>query len=362
MKEFFFDSNLPSAPMPNAVHQFVSSVRWSNRQFARTDDVQGTMIHFQKCYSTMQEMFQKESCRLSALFRDLHAEIRFLDIACAPGGFSQFLLDHFPNSSGSGITLPESLGGFPVIVNGDHRYQLCYFDLLSHPLDPTPQTSESVDIVIGDAQYFPRTQEAVDEYGGRKAGTVTGGRIGLLLREFILAFEALKPGGVFIFRFVAWEKIHANILKLFFLCFDMFDSVEPFKSEYQHTADCTFYAVCSGFRREKYLADDIQTDLRVAYARVVLSPPFAAVHNGTINCVQVIDHPSAGSRVQRPDPVLDKPDAHILESLYSFRKIEKHEHFAKACAMFNYVYKMFLIGQSSYTDHSTRSHRDRGDF
>ena len=301
----------------------------------------------------MQELF--EHAERFNLFDFLPSDraISFIDIACAPGGFSQYLLDHFPYSIGYGITLPVSLGGFTMAVEADpqERFRTCYFDLLSHPMSPAPIVPDRVDIAIGDAQYFPRSQEALEEYKGRKAGTVTGGRLGLLLREFILAFDALRDGGIFIFRFVVWERVHSNILRLFFLCFDLFADVKPFKSEYQHTADCTFYAVCTGFNRQKYEDMRIGTELKAAYARVVLSPPFAAVHNGTINCFQVITMHHEDRFGEGEDPVMDKADAHIFETRYPFKEMPTHEFFKRTCSMFEYVYKMFLIGQSSYTDH-----------
>ena len=336
-----------------AQQHYVASVRWSNRQFARTTDTHGTMIHFQKCYSTIQELFEcSHKFKINEFLPAYQTPLRFLDIACAPGGFSQYLLDHFLDSQGYGITLPESLGGFPMAVQAypSSRFKICFFDLLSHPMRLNPTLLEKVHLVIGDAQYFPRSQEAIEEYKGKKAGTITGGRLGLLLKEFILGFQNLQEGGIFIFRFVVWERVHSNIIRLFFLCFDLFESVQPFKSEYQHTADCTFYAVCCGFRRAKYNQLDVKTLLEVAYARVVLSPPFAAVHNGTINCFRVIQIQS--ERVDSgPDPLLDKPDAQILENLYPFTIMRDHPFFKSTCEMFEYVYKMFLIGQSSYTDH-----------
>jgi hypothetical protein len=337
-------------------HQYVASARWSNRQFARNMESHSTLIHFQKCYSTMQELFEHADRFSLYQFLPPDRPLVFLDIACAPGGFSQYLLDHYQSSRGYGITLPIALGGFPMAVEAypSNRFKTCYFDLLEHPMSPEPRVGELVDIAIGDAQYFPRSQEALEEYKGKKAGTVTGGRLGLLLREFIFAFDSLREGGIYIFRFVVWEKVHSNILRLFFLCFDFFEKVQPFKSEYQHTADCTFYAVCTGFKRTKFEESGIGVELRVAYARVVLSPPFAAVHNGTINCYEVINIQSSQSNreaYRSGDFVMDKPDAHILENRYPFKDMAGHEFFQKTCAMFEYVYKMFLIGQSSYTDH-----------
>jgi len=300
----------------------------------------------------MQELFENSHKFKLDEFLPSLSDLRFLDIACAPGGFSQYLLDHFPTSQGYGITLPEALGGFPIHVEAypPSRFKLCHFDLLSHPMHTNPTLDVQINLVIGDAQYLPRTQEAIHEYRGRKAGTVTGGRLALLLKEFVLGLQVLQEGGVFIFRFVVWERVHSNIIRLFFLCFDLFDSVKPFKSEYQHTADCTFYAVCSGFRRNKYTQLDVKTLLDVAYARVVLSPPFAAVHNGTINCFKVIEIETENGEIE-PEPSMDKPDAHILENLYPFRDMRRHPFFTETCQMFEYVYKMFLVGQSSYTDH-----------
>ena len=344
---------MPSATVP--VHQQMASVRWSNRQHARSNELHATMIHFQKCFSTMQEMFEAKSL---LKYLPETQQLVFLDIACAPGGFSQYLLQHYPDSEGYGITLPQALGGFPVTVSiPDQRFHLCEFDLLAHPMSPEPVVPCPIDLAIADAQYLPRSQESLDSYGGKKAGTVTAGRLGLLLREFIIALRYLKQGGVFVFRFVVWEKVHANILRLFLLCYDLFDLVEPFKSEYQHTADCTFYCICSGFKRDVYEERNIEVLLKVAFARVVISPPFAAVHNGTINCIQVLK----ATRDDGPNHVLDKPDAHILENLYPFKGMQKHVAFGKMTQMFEYVYKMFLIGQASYTDHSKLqdSHQNR---
>ena len=330
-------------------HQQVASIRWSNRQQARNKEMHATLIHFQKCYSTMQEMFESKA----VLKRLTEHKLVFLDIACAPGGFSQFLLENCPDSEGYGITLPEALGGFPVTVTVPDRFHLCEFDLLEHPLSPEPVLPDLIDLAIADAQYLPRSQESTETYGGKKAGTITAGRIGLLLRELILALRYLRDGGVFVFRFVVWEKVHANILRIFLLCYDLFETVEPFKSEYQHTADCTFYCVCSGFRRSLYEEKNIDTLLKVSYARVILSPPFAAVHNGTINCLHVIRSVSEDHK----SPVLDKRDAHILDNLYPFKDMQKHEAYGKLSQMFEYVYKMFLIGQASYTDHSKAEFR-----
>ncbi|CAF5074043.1 unnamed protein product, partial [Rotaria socialis] len=36
----------------------------------------------------------------------------FLDLGCAPGGFSRWIIENNPSCTGLGITLPPDLGGF----------------------------------------------------------------------------------------------------------------------------------------------------------------------------------------------------------------------------------------------------------
>jgi hypothetical protein len=48
----------------------------------------------------------------------------FLDLGCAPGGFSKFILENTPSSRGLGVTLPGipiSLQGTALTANGRYR-------------------------------------------------------------------------------------------------------------------------------------------------------------------------------------------------------------------------------------------------
>ena len=55
---------------------------------------------------------------------------RFLDLGCAPGGFSSFLLSDPRCAGGYGVTLPEEMGGFPLRVQQTETFQLHFTQLL----------------------------------------------------------------------------------------------------------------------------------------------------------------------------------------------------------------------------------------
>ena len=52
--------------------------------------------------------------------------------------------------------------------------------------------------------------------------------------------------------YVYAAELTRNELRLIFLLMDLFEVVEPFKSELYHASDLTFYLVCRGFRRPKF--------------------------------------------------------------------------------------------------------------
>lgn len=91
------------------------------------------------------------------------ADFTFLDICSAPGGFSSFLLSHEKCSGGYGITLPQSAGGLPMVLNNSRYYggnysstkpyHMCFLDLLTQDIPELPplssETSEYEEISPG---------------------------------------------------------------------------------------------------------------------------------------------------------------------------------------------------------------------
>merc|ERR1712217_275217 len=93
----------------------------------------------------------------------------------------------------------------------------------------------------------------------------------LTLQEMLLGLGRLRAGGTFFFRF-GWRGRGVNeeewyrqaTIRLFAFVFAHFMEVVPFKSEFSHQADSSFYVVASGFRRDAYGASSLEKKLREA--------------------------------------------------------------------------------------------------
>ncbi|CAD7937370.1 unnamed protein product [Amoebophrya sp. A25] len=94
----------------------------------------------------------------------------------------------------------------------------------------------------------------------------------LTIKQFALGLGALEQGGSLIFRFgwrgyveeQTWYQECSMVLFLFLR--NLFEQVKPYKSEYENNADTTFYAVCMGFDRSKFLSSDLNKKV-VPYVR-----------------------------------------------------------------------------------------------
>jgi len=125
-----------------------------------------TLVHFHKSFGVMQEIFEHPWFQTlgSDLLR-LAAENTpsgmvscpaFLDLGCAPGGFSACLLqDSFlgPNSVGYGVSLPYEQGGFEMLAASDRLFVQLQ-DILTLEKYDLLCADNSVDLCLGDAQYL----------------------------------------------------------------------------------------------------------------------------------------------------------------------------------------------------------------
>lgn len=273
-----------------------------------------TLVHFHKSFGVMQEIFDHRD------FVDLGSELQqcaadgtppgmlpapsFLDLGCAPGGFSACLLQDTilgPNSVGYGVSLPPQMGGFQMIFGSD-RLCVQLNDILQLESHDLMCADESVDLCLADAQYLsclfknkgmPSRQT---QYRGTKTRTKSLGIWALTIKECALAFQKLRHGGSFIFRF-GWrgigggkddehptgEKVHPDLMAkylqeeewykalthwLFSVLKSLFTTLKPFKSEYVHQADVSFYMVCRGFDRSKYNKAQWEAKLQRAYEEI----------------------------------------------------------------------------------------------
>uniref|UniRef100_A0A0G4FUW0 Ribosomal RNA methyltransferase FtsJ domain-containing protein n=1 Tax=Chromera velia CCMP2878 TaxID=1169474 RepID=A0A0G4FUW0_9ALVE len=253
---------------------------WTRKQWMRRETWQapeGSHVHFQTCFSVLAEMFEYFQLLGTPIF--LPHQFSFIDIACAPGGFSQFLLEGAGGRSvcgwGLGVTLPTNRGGFPLLVEPPVGCSYCvkYMDLLS---DPTPShvplgaaigvIDEKVDISLADGQYLGGKEFARGYRSGvGRLEDRENAKLAMLARQLEIGLESLKSAGTLIFRAFASEQMHVNLMRLLLLCRDVFVRVTPFKSEFAHQTSSSFYLVCRGFLRDKYTRLNAAAELRSAY-------------------------------------------------------------------------------------------------
>mmetsp|Transcript_71727 Transcript_71727/g.214132 ORF Transcript_71727/g.214132 Transcript_71727/m.214132 type:complete len:398 (-) Transcript_71727:102-1295(-) len=253
-------------------------------------------LHFAKTYQVLSELLEAHP----GAFSETGA---FLDLGCAPGGFSCRMLEEQPSAQGFGVTLPVEAGGFPVLL--DHsRLQVQGCNLMELGSSEDLQCPGNVDVCLADAQDLGRRTNPSGEgrgvRGGRggkgrrpqggsgvgvpvAAGAGVGAACGVLgiwaltLQEVLLGLGRLRAGGTFFFRFGWRGRGHSEeqwyreaTVWLLALVAAHFAEVKPFKSEFSHQADSSFYVLASGFRREAYGSAGLDAKLREAIDSVKL--------------------------------------------------------------------------------------------
>jgi len=272
-----------------------------------------TLVHFHKSFGVMQEIFDHRdfstlgeellNCAANAAPYGTLPSPQFLDLGCAPGGFSAALLqDHMlgPNSIGFGVSLPPQMGGFSMAFASERLY-VYLEDMLTLEKHDLMCQDNSVVLASADAQNLAnmsaKRQDNKVQYRGVRAKSKTLGIWALTVKECSLAFAKLMSGGAFIFRF-GWrgvsgedpnlhptgEEVHPALLAkyleeeewykslthwLFSVLKSLFKTMRPFKSEYVHQADVSFYMVCREFDRSKF--DEHKWEAKLARAFVELS-------------------------------------------------------------------------------------------
>eukprot|EP00928_Gymnodinium_smaydae_P068777 TRINITY_DN5204_c0_g2_i2.p1 TRINITY_DN5204_c0_g2~~TRINITY_DN5204_c0_g2_i2.p1 ORF type:complete len:1054 (-),score=219.66 TRINITY_DN5204_c0_g2_i2:285-3446(-) len=281
-----------------------------------------TLVHFHKSFGVMQEIFDHRD------FTSFGSELlqcaadgapygtapcpQFLDLGCAPGGFSACLLqDHMfgPNSLAYGVSLPPHLGGFHMAFASD-RFFVQLGDLMQICKDDLLCADNSIVLCTADAQYLSmmsKQRPVRVQYRGTRVRSKTLGIWALTVKECQLAFAKLRQGGAFIFRF-GWrgvggandehpsgEKVEPSLLAkyleeeewykalthwLFSVLKSLFKTMRPFKSEYVHQADVSFYMVCRQFDRTKYEQCGWEAKLQRAFHELGNSEDEAALVAG----------------------------------------------------------------------------------
>ncbi|KAG8920438.1 hypothetical protein FRC01_000754, partial [Tulasnella sp. 417] len=181
--------------------------------------------------------------------------VSFLDLGCAPGGYSKCVLETNPRASGTGICLPKNDGGhlFMLSKHLRTRYTVHYADMTKYDLGnsdsegrsrPLPFAPASFDMVIAD-RHALHTREF-----GTKDPHV------LLTSQVTIALKAVKDGGVI---FIKLAKLTSFATASLLYLFDSISSsLETIKPRTVHGNRRTFYAVVRGVQRGEALEDYIR--------------------------------------------------------------------------------------------------------
>lgn len=250
-----------------------------SRPLITSADEHTARLHLKKTYQVLSEVLAAHP----KAFQEVHS---FLDLGCAPGGFAARLLEEKPMARGYGVTMPVEGGGFPMLFQHQwFQVQGCNLMDLWGPDDLLCQ--EEVDVCMADAQDLGRrtNPDAVKAEKARKGGTSAVGVgavcpalgiFALTFQELRLGLSRLRSGGTLLFRFgwrgkganeELWYKEATTLLLAFIL--SHFNEVIPFKSEFSHNADATFYMVASGFLQEDFAREGLVERLREAMDYIV---------------------------------------------------------------------------------------------
>ena len=162
----------------------------------------------------------------------------FLDLGCAPGGFSKFVLENNPDSRGLGITLPA----IPLVKTGvlsSNRYRVDIADITKINFEayrPPNKRLEKTgyDLIIAGA--FPTGMSIT-----------AAERATLALSQLHVVLSCLKGGGKCVM--VAGTKAVLWSIEMFAVLRRVFQSVTPAKHEKIHADRSSCYFVCQGFRK-----------------------------------------------------------------------------------------------------------------
>lgn len=242
-------------PFADTAAHLTNGTAPTERQLKALNAEYETDIHFQKCYGVMAELFEAHGY--------LHNNIpetgfKFLDLGCAPGGFSTYMLEDRRCKAGFGVTLPSTSGGFPMRLRSNNFF-LQQGDLFE--IGPTDLLASDVNVCICDAQYLRNNVAWDEKYRGVRCRSKQHGVWALLIKQFWLGMSKLSQGGVLIFRFgwrdpgpediaTIWYK--KCTLRLFTILYDLFENVREVKSDYFNALQSSFYVCCTNFNRTKF--------------------------------------------------------------------------------------------------------------
>ncbi|OJT04268.1 hypothetical protein TRAPUB_5002 [Trametes pubescens] len=225
----------------------------SQRQRADTAPVQAQRAWFKGMVDISREL------DAAAAFVPASEPLEFLDIGCAPGGFSTHILQTNPNARGVGISLPESQGGHPLLLSWEYmsRYEYIKQDLLEYDLSPHSVPSPALSlalrplpdaflgrfqIVLSDGHPL-RTYHSPDDTIDTLVGPHAHRGL-LLITQLIIALTAVQAGGTILVKLTHIEG--SPSAQLLYLLDAISDTLVVHKPDTMHKIRASFYAIAKG--------------------------------------------------------------------------------------------------------------------
>ena len=185
---------------------------------------------------------------------------RFLDLGCAPGGFSKWMMERNRDAEGLGITLAPKDHGLGVSTHDwdpslRTQYHILQRDLTSSIPEIVGMSGEGqLDLVIAGAMYrdenTAQTTSSTPSEGGSpetSSPPVPPSLRNLLtLSQLIIILHTLRPGGSLIM--VSSLKPFPITLALLFLLRNLFEDITPTKGKKLHRDRSSYYLVCRRFK------------------------------------------------------------------------------------------------------------------
>jgi 23S rRNA U2552 (ribose-2'-O)-methylase RlmE/FtsJ len=168
----------------------------------------------------------------------------FLDLGCAPGGFSHFLLENNPGARGLGVTLPSiPLASHGTPLADPNRYRVQHRDITLTNFDPMifPAPAQRLgleragyDLIIAGA--FPT---------GQRISAIARARLAFTQLHAILC--NLQEAATCVI--VANTKPFLWIAEMFGVLRRVFGRIQPAKHKAIHADRSSCYFVCTGFNK-----------------------------------------------------------------------------------------------------------------
>lgn len=163
---------------------------------------------------------------------------KFLDICAAPGIYSGFILDKYPNSNGVGISLDPAEGGCEFRIVSDRYEKICknIYQVSFEKYNP------EYDLCMTSCIPYDISAKYVDEYK-------------IIFKSLTLCLNVLKENGTLVINFSFKNMIFA--INFVYLIGLLFKQIKLFKSSRLWIIQRTFYVIGYGYARNETVINQI---------------------------------------------------------------------------------------------------------